>query len=177
MWLLGFELWTFGRAVRCSYPLSHLTSPSLHFLKDWSICSKLSGIKLCIQSLPLCPCLLLLTMAELMAKSHFTLETLEFVFVSTIFLSILVWQFLHLLVFYKYQLFIYWLKKFSAYWFLSPPPLLYPIPFPPSKIVSCVVQVSLQLAIWPRITLNPRSSCFFFWGLSSARERPRFCAH
>jgi hypothetical protein len=27
MWLLGFELWTFGRAVRCSYPLSHLTSP------------------------------------------------------------------------------------------------------------------------------------------------------
>jgi hypothetical protein len=28
MWLLGFELWTFGRAVGCSYPLSHLTSPS-----------------------------------------------------------------------------------------------------------------------------------------------------
>jgi hypothetical protein len=27
MWLLGFELWTFRRAVRCSYPLSHLTSP------------------------------------------------------------------------------------------------------------------------------------------------------
>jgi hypothetical protein len=27
MWLLGFELPTFGRAVRCSYPLSHLTSP------------------------------------------------------------------------------------------------------------------------------------------------------
>ena len=27
MWLLGFELWTFGRAVGCSYPLSHLTSP------------------------------------------------------------------------------------------------------------------------------------------------------
>jgi hypothetical protein len=27
MWLLGFELRTFGRAVRCSYPLSHLTSP------------------------------------------------------------------------------------------------------------------------------------------------------
>jgi hypothetical protein len=27
MWLLGSELWTFGRAVRCSYPLSHLTSP------------------------------------------------------------------------------------------------------------------------------------------------------
>jgi hypothetical protein len=26
MWLLGFELWTFGRAVGCSYPLSHLTS-------------------------------------------------------------------------------------------------------------------------------------------------------
>jgi hypothetical protein len=28
MWLLGFELWTFGRTVRCSYPLSHLTSPN-----------------------------------------------------------------------------------------------------------------------------------------------------
>jgi hypothetical protein len=27
MWLLGFELQTFGRAVGCSYPLSHLTSP------------------------------------------------------------------------------------------------------------------------------------------------------
>jgi hypothetical protein len=25
--LLGFELRTFGRAVGCSYPLSHLTSP------------------------------------------------------------------------------------------------------------------------------------------------------
>jgi hypothetical protein len=25
--LLGFELWTFGRTVRCSYSLSHLTSP------------------------------------------------------------------------------------------------------------------------------------------------------
>jgi hypothetical protein len=32
MWLLGFELWTFGRAVGCSYPLSHLTSPILVFL-------------------------------------------------------------------------------------------------------------------------------------------------
>jgi hypothetical protein len=27
MWLLGFELRTFRRAVGCSYPLSHLTSP------------------------------------------------------------------------------------------------------------------------------------------------------
>jgi hypothetical protein len=33
MWLLGFELWTFGRAVGCPYPLSHLTSPTLYFLK------------------------------------------------------------------------------------------------------------------------------------------------
>jgi hypothetical protein len=32
MWLLGFELWTFGRAVGCSYPLSHLTSPNSWFL-------------------------------------------------------------------------------------------------------------------------------------------------
>jgi hypothetical protein len=29
MWLLGFELQTFGRAVGCSYPLSHLTSPAV----------------------------------------------------------------------------------------------------------------------------------------------------
>jgi hypothetical protein len=27
MWLLGFELRTFGRAVGCSYLLSHLSSP------------------------------------------------------------------------------------------------------------------------------------------------------
>jgi hypothetical protein len=33
MWLLGFELCTFGRAVGCSYPLSHLTSPCLHILR------------------------------------------------------------------------------------------------------------------------------------------------
>jgi hypothetical protein len=26
MWLLGFELGTFGRAVGCSYPLSHLST-------------------------------------------------------------------------------------------------------------------------------------------------------
>ncbi|EDL11725.1 mCG1036171 [Mus musculus] len=31
MWLLGFELQTFGRAVGCSYPLSHLTSPCSDF--------------------------------------------------------------------------------------------------------------------------------------------------
>jgi hypothetical protein len=52
MWLLGFELQTFGRAVGCSYPLSHLTSPEDNFLKlgffhyriqglnsDWQICA------------------------------------------------------------------------------------------------------------------------------------------
>jgi hypothetical protein len=33
MWLLGFELLTFGRAVGCSYPLSHLTSPCSAFFK------------------------------------------------------------------------------------------------------------------------------------------------
>jgi hypothetical protein len=33
MWLLGFELWTFRRAVGCFYPLSHLTSPVHDFLK------------------------------------------------------------------------------------------------------------------------------------------------
>jgi hypothetical protein len=31
MWLLGFELWTFGGAVGCSYPLSHLASPVFVF--------------------------------------------------------------------------------------------------------------------------------------------------
>ena len=43
MWLLWFELRTFGRAVGCSYPLSHLTSPWLFFvLFFWdrvSLCS------------------------------------------------------------------------------------------------------------------------------------------
>jgi hypothetical protein len=34
MWLLGFELRTFGRAVRCSYPQSHLTSPQFVHLKE-----------------------------------------------------------------------------------------------------------------------------------------------
>jgi hypothetical protein len=33
MWLLGFELWTFGRAVGRSYPLSHRTSPLVDFFK------------------------------------------------------------------------------------------------------------------------------------------------
>jgi hypothetical protein len=33
MWLLGFELRTFRRAVGCSYLLSHLTSPILSSLK------------------------------------------------------------------------------------------------------------------------------------------------
>jgi hypothetical protein len=32
MWLLGFELLTFGRTVGCSYPLSHLTSPQMSSL-------------------------------------------------------------------------------------------------------------------------------------------------
>jgi hypothetical protein len=38
MWLLGFELWTFGRAVGCSYPLSHLASPT-YFQDKVSLCS------------------------------------------------------------------------------------------------------------------------------------------
>jgi hypothetical protein len=37
MWLLGFELQTFGgRAVGCSYPLSHLTSPAIIFMLFFS---------------------------------------------------------------------------------------------------------------------------------------------
>jgi hypothetical protein len=38
MWLLGFELRTYGRAVGCSYPLSHLTSPEKCILKDFRLC-------------------------------------------------------------------------------------------------------------------------------------------
>jgi hypothetical protein len=34
MWLLGFELQTFRRAVGCSYPLSHLTSPIANILTE-----------------------------------------------------------------------------------------------------------------------------------------------
>jgi hypothetical protein len=34
MWLLGFELRAFGRAVGCSYPLSHLTSPAKIILNN-----------------------------------------------------------------------------------------------------------------------------------------------
>jgi hypothetical protein len=36
MWLLGFELRTFGRAVKCSYPLSHLASLGISFKKDFA---------------------------------------------------------------------------------------------------------------------------------------------
>jgi hypothetical protein len=36
MWLLGFELLTFGRAVGCSYPLSHLTSPNTGIFEQGS---------------------------------------------------------------------------------------------------------------------------------------------
>jgi hypothetical protein len=38
MWLLGFELRTFGRAVGCSYSLSHLTSPWATFLLQSFFC-------------------------------------------------------------------------------------------------------------------------------------------
>jgi hypothetical protein len=36
MWLLGLELWTIGRAVGCSNPLSHLTSPRFFFKSRFS---------------------------------------------------------------------------------------------------------------------------------------------
>jgi hypothetical protein len=39
MWLLGFELLTFGRAVGCSYPLSHLTSPTKALIRTTFNCS------------------------------------------------------------------------------------------------------------------------------------------
>jgi hypothetical protein len=52
MWLLGFEPWTFGRTVGCSYPLSHLTSPHLKILIDWLVLlffvfKELRGVRVC----------------------------------------------------------------------------------------------------------------------------------
>jgi hypothetical protein len=44
MWLLGFELWTFGRAVGCSYPLSHLTSPYITHSKQNILLIEISTI-------------------------------------------------------------------------------------------------------------------------------------
>jgi hypothetical protein len=49
MWLLGFELRTFGRAVGCSYTLSHLTSPQGNSYKDnislgWLIGSEVQSV-------------------------------------------------------------------------------------------------------------------------------------
>jgi hypothetical protein len=41
MWLLGFELWTFGRAVGCSYPLSHLASPPRQALLSTELTSRI----------------------------------------------------------------------------------------------------------------------------------------
>jgi hypothetical protein len=43
MWLLGFELRTFGRAVKCSYPLSHLTSPRQGLLLDLNLVGSARG--------------------------------------------------------------------------------------------------------------------------------------
>jgi hypothetical protein len=51
MWLLGFELRTFGRAVGYSYPLSHLTSPVFVFLICSSILVLLSGAMVPLASL------------------------------------------------------------------------------------------------------------------------------
>jgi hypothetical protein len=43
MWLLGFKLRTFGRAVGYSYPLSHLTSPLKLILKEGKLRERESG--------------------------------------------------------------------------------------------------------------------------------------
>jgi hypothetical protein len=52
MWLLGFELWTFGRAVGCSYLLSHLSSPLFFIFKtiiiNFSLCLCLS-VYVCVE--------------------------------------------------------------------------------------------------------------------------------
>jgi hypothetical protein len=43
MWLLGFELQTFGRAVGCSYPLSHLTSPKQDIFNAFLLSGEMSS--------------------------------------------------------------------------------------------------------------------------------------
>jgi hypothetical protein len=55
MWLLGLELETFGRAVGCSYPLSHLTSPVIPFfnysvfiLCMWVFCLQVFLCTICV---------------------------------------------------------------------------------------------------------------------------------
>jgi hypothetical protein len=50
MWLLGFELQTSGRAVGCSNPLSHLTSPITKFLMAF-VCKLFSLLFFKIHSL------------------------------------------------------------------------------------------------------------------------------
>jgi hypothetical protein len=55
MWLLGFELLTFGRAVGCSYPLSHLTSPCFVFLRQGFLCVVLADLEVTEILLPLPP--------------------------------------------------------------------------------------------------------------------------
>jgi hypothetical protein len=51
MWLLGFELRTFGRAVGCSYPLSHLSSPAILFhFKTGVLCIALAVLELTLQT-------------------------------------------------------------------------------------------------------------------------------
>jgi hypothetical protein len=52
MWLLGFELLTFGRAVGCSYPLSHLTSPKPHSLNPRDLF--LVSVYGCLACMPAC---------------------------------------------------------------------------------------------------------------------------
>jgi hypothetical protein len=56
MWLLGFELRTFGRTVGCSYPLSHLTSPFFFFFYFYYIISSFTLQMLSQKShIPPCP--------------------------------------------------------------------------------------------------------------------------
>jgi hypothetical protein len=69
MWLLGFELRTFGRAVGCSYPLSHLTSPSILALTRLAESVVTGNNRL--QLLFVFPCYLILWMFEFW---HFRLK-------------------------------------------------------------------------------------------------------
>jgi hypothetical protein len=67
MWLLGFELLTFGRAVGCSYPLSHLTSPTIFIKyknapqskKKWVPYIYLNHTNYCLYGLCVCICVYL----------------------------------------------------------------------------------------------------------------------
>jgi hypothetical protein len=68
MWLLGFELRTFRRAVGCSYPLSHLTSPLFVCL-----CVYLECVSVCV-CVCVCVCVFVCVHVHMCRFSHHSLQ-------------------------------------------------------------------------------------------------------